>query len=420
MRRIVFFTLLFPLLVLLSHCEENPVDLAGNGMVTVTDTLYADSDSTFRRDSLVINTSLSTRLLIGARRDFECRPAFRFANLPDTASVINAFIQMQTVRTSAEGIGFDLPVTLHPINEVWNTDIDSVWGEGDEYRNNVDFTRTLAQTSIPFDTSGGNDVFNVELNTTGVDLVNDWIRFNQDTLQGSQDTGFFLDYDASSFAPGNTTLMEIRARQTGFTDGPSLVLQYVNTEDSTVIDTFLAVSDVFFIEGEFQPVADRLHTTTLRPWATTLDFSYDGLIAKYGQRFAVSSATLEMTIDWDNSYITPDLAPNLHIYPYSDTTGSIVINSAYLLSLSADVLMTSFSSDSAFVQVSSGGERQELARIYVQEKINNPDIMTGFHIDNVQKNSSITYFSFFPIDAADPAQRPRLIVRSLILPEDLL
>ena len=417
------FSFLIPALLmffLFSHCEENPVNLAGNGAATVTDTLYAYRDSTFRRDSVFVNTSLSSRLLMGARRDFQCRPALRFANLPDTATVINAFIRMNVLRTSAEGSGFDLPINVHPIKSVWNTDIDTVWGEGNEYRDNIDFTQTFAQGTASFDTSMGNTSVILELNSTAVSLVNEWILFTQDTSQGTQDTGFFLDYDSSSFSPGNSTLIEFQARETGSTEGPSLVLQYINELDSTVIDTFTAVSDVFFIEGEFQPVADRLHTTTLRPWATTLDFDYGPLQQKYGDRFAVSSATLEMTIDWDNTAFPPSLAPNLHLYPYSDTTGIIELNSAYVLSLTADVLLTSFGRDSAFVQVSSGGERQEFARIYIQEKINRPSLMTGFHIDHLQKNNSITYFSFFPIDAVDPAKRPRLILKSLILPEDLL
>lgn len=405
MMKVGLGTFLIVTLLWLWSCEENPVEFPLEQATLVQDTLYATMDTTFRVPR-IITTLASQRLLLGELAGFKFRIIMRFAGFPAAAATIDsAWIRFTTLEASGE-MPVEFTATGYPILQSWIADTSEVWKD---YNSNVDFSDPMGEMTV---TTGRNDTVFFHFNSSGMTRVNNWA----DTSSGVDNFGMALDFSAANF------VKEFQARNSSDNIGPFLFIQYRDSTDSVMVDSLLAISDAFLFEGDFQPIPGRNQVTTLRPRATLLRFNLDTLQQIYPEGIIVESVNLEMGIDWANTLFHQDFKANLEILPLTSslTDSNITVDSAFVGQETRLVDFSHFNSDSSLLQVSTGGDRQQLARFFVQSMLNNPDLYQGFYIDFKNANQFLSRFTFFRYNDSDPSKRPRLIIQSLKLPEERL
>ncbi len=398
-------TFLIVSLLWLWSCEENPVEFPLEQATLVQDTLYATFDTTYKVPR-VITTLASQRLLIGELSGFKFRIILRFAGFPTGATPIDsAWIRFTTLEASGD-MPTEFIATGYPILQSWVADTSEVW---QDYNSNVDFNDPLGEMTI---TTSKSDTVLFQFNSSGMTRINNWA----DTSSGVDNFGMALDFASANF------VKEFQARNSSSNIGPFLFIQYQDSTDSTMVDSILAISDAFLFEGDFPSIPGRNQVTTLRPRATLLKFNLDTLKQIYPEGIIIESANLEMNIDWSNTLINRDFNANLEILPLTSslTDTNISVDSAFVGQETRLVDFSHFNSDSSLLQVSTGGDRQQLARFFIQSMVNTPDLYEGFFIDFKNANQFLSQFTFFRYNESDPAKRPRLIIQSLRLPEERL
>lgn len=408
-------------LALLSNCEENPnpIALQDRNSEIISDTLYCKFDTTRALDK-VITTINSDRLLLGTQQNYNFRVIFRFsfAGLTDTLDVDSAWVRFVSLgpKSNKNSIGMEFTATGYLPLEDWLADTSKVW---ENYPANVDFSKPVGEmrvTNLPEDTT----LF--RFNKLGMDAVRRWAGAADSLFYYKiKNYGIVLDFTSATF------LKEFQGRSTTENKGIYLfIADTISTDsvvtDSVVIDSFQAVTDAFLIEGTFQPVPNRDHTATLTPWVTLLDFDLDTLKQIYQGGLIITSANLQLPVDWANTLTHSDFGPNLQLFPLTSslTDSGIVIDSTFLGIPSLIIDLNRYSEDSTYVQVTDGTERQEFAANYIQRKLNFPDVYKGFYIENKFQDQYLANFSFFKYNSPDPARRPRLIIQLLKLPDERL
>ena len=413
-RLLYFISLLLLLLAMpgLWSCEENPnpVELTDRNANIVTDTLFATYDTTFSRDK-TITTLAAERLLLGEAGGIKSRIILRFSQLPDSVTFDNAWIQLNR-RGVIGDFPSDFQATAYPIRETWLADTSQVWLPNPD--DNIDFSTAMGALNVTV----SDTIDTVTFNNFGIQRLNEWA----DTTNGIDNNGLVLNFDAVNF------VKEYQARSSVNTGGPQLFVQYKDTSDSTITDTLQALFDAFLVEGDFQPVPGRLHTTTLKsPMVSVIQFDVTSLSNKYPQGVIPVSADLELTIDQANTFYSTTLRPDLLIYPLASPIDSseLRFDSRFLdtqgnLNPLLSVNLSGFNSDSTILRVPGGNETQELAGNYVQEILNDPEIFSGLYIEDRSPSSVLRLMTFFRFNNSDVSQRPRLIISSIKLPEERL
>jgi hypothetical protein len=392
-------------------CEENPnpIALDDRNSQIVSDTLYARFDTTCALKK-TITTINSNRLSLGSLEGYNFRIIlkFSFTELPDTFQIDNAWMRFTTLQAVGE-MPTEFTATGYPPIEDWLADTSAVW---EDYAANVDFTKPLGDMEV---TTAGDDTVIFNFNDLGVQWVRLWA--GQDSSIKVENTGMFLDFTTANF------IKEFQARNSPTNEGVFLFVADSIEQDSVVVDSFLAITDAFLVEGQFQPLPDRDHATTLTPWVTLLDFNLDTLNQIYPEGFIVISANMQLPVDWENSFRHPDFGPNLQMLPLisdPEKPESIEIDSSFIGSAVLTIDFNQLNEDSTYIEVTEGVERQELGANYIQRKLNSPDVYSGYYIEHKSQDQYLTNFSFFKRNQTDSKQRPRLIIRSLRLPDERL
>lgn len=406
MNKLLLMTVFAALLIW--NCEENPVKLPLVSGSIVVDTLYATVD---RTDSIqkVLTSLDSPRLLLGSLSGYDFRIIMQFFNLPDTITIDSAYIKFVSLQASGGG---NLEGTLafttsgYRIINSWIADTSAVWKD---FRSNIDFSAPLGSMAVTAEDSGE---VRFEFNEFGVETVNNWL----DSLSGVPNNGLMLDFEDAAF------IKELRGRSFLSTlPGPFLFYTY-DTGDSTITDSIQVSSDAFLSQGDFQPVAGRLHTATITPWVTLLKFNLDTLVQLYPNGIIVESASLQLPVDKTNSLIHRGSDPAMQILPLTSPIDSpkISIDTTTIGVESRVIDLTLFSEDSSFVEVPATVERQQLAQNYVQRYINSTaeKPFQGFYVEFKTHIQYLANFAFFRHDHIDRRFRPRLIVVSLRLPDE--
>lgn len=396
--------------MLLTNCEDNPnpIALKDRDSQIVTDTLYAIQDTTYALHK-VITTLNSGRLLLGSQEDFNFRIILKFSllNKPDTLEIDNAWIRFITLEASGN-MPTEFTATGYPAVNSWIADTSKVW-EG--YPNNVDFRQPLGEMLV---TTERSDTAIFRFNNLGLQTLRAWA----DTSDSSNN-GMVIDYASANF------VKEFLARSATENKGVFLfIADSVQTDSGkiAVVDSFLAITDAFLIDGQFYPPPQRDYTSTLKPWVTLLEFNLDTLKQIYQSGIVIISANLQLPVDWDNTLIHRDFGPNLQLLPLTSALddSSVAIDSTFIGIQSVIVDLNHYSQDSTYVEITSGGERQEFAATYIQRKLNFPDVYKGLYIENKIQNQHLANFSFYKHNFADPKRRPRVIIQSLRFPDERL
>jgi hypothetical protein len=409
--------------VMLWQCDENPQPVALTERVgeIVVDTLYAIDDTlyTINRRISTLNTS---SIYLGSANGYTFRLIMRFSNFPDADSMK---IDTAWIRFPGKGIYVDkntTPVEFtasgYPIINEWSSDTVDVW---DDYESNVDFSSSIGNLTV---TTSQKDSIYFHFNEFGLQRLNAWV----DTVaSGIPNNGFALDFTSANFAK------EFQGRDAVAAAGPYLFFHYtfqkdttINGSDTTVTrettDSLLAIQDAYKFTGEFLPIAERLHITSLdTPWVTLLKFDLEVLKQRYPLGIIIENANLQLPVDWENTLLNENRGANLQLLPLASelSDSNVKINSSYLTSGLA-VSLTQFSDDSTYIETTEGTARQILARQYIQAQLNNPNFSEGFYIEDRTPSEHLSTSSYFRHNYQNPQRRPRLILTSVKLPEERL
>ncbi len=394
-------------------CEENPNEVAlddRNGEV-VTDTLYATADNTYRLPRK-ISTLVSSRILLGEYGGIKTRIIMRLANLRDSISIQKAWMEFPTAGITGNTQSAPFAATAYPIREFWLSDTVEVWQGNPD--NNVDFSTPLGSFTV---TPNRSDTLQLHFNAAGLQRLHEWA----DTSNGIDNNGFILHFENAAF------IKEFRARDDLNQTGPRLFYEYRNPSDTTVFrDSLLVLSDAYLRSGRFQTDnPQRLYITTLDSgYVSLLNFDLTPLVERYSNRVIVESANLELPVDWGESFVNRDFGPNLVMFPIVSPLDSSGIRVDSRFDFDQAVLVTAFSADSTYLQVpdentsTAGLERRQLAANFLQLLLNDPDAFTGFVIQSISLTDHLAKFAFYRSSIPDPNMRPRLIITSLLLPEE--
>lgn len=412
-----FWVILAAGLAMFWSCEENTLDSVasdgGTGQIVV-DTLYATFDSTYasaiRPSTLGVN-----QLQLGRRGGYKLRPILRFFGLPEEPiEVLSAYIAFDV--TGSNGTPSELTARAHPILNSWLTDTSSVWQDPES---NIDDNITLGEMQILFQ-DNSSDLAPTQLlvfNQTGLETMVAWA----DTTD-STNYGLVIDFDDADM----DYILKLQARsiQTPDTLGPALIYRYIaqSAPSDTLVDTLVAITDAFLVRNDFQPTPQRLHTT---PYANArvslLKFDFQELLTRYPNGIIIETANLQLPIDWANTIIDDSTGANLRLIAAdSISSDSIQIIATYATNINFTVDLRQISADNLYLEVPEGEERRQLALRYVQTLLNVPDAIDYFYIDDKQKDNYLSIFSFYTAAAPAPDSRPRIIVKSLRLPDERL
>jgi hypothetical protein len=369
--------------VILFSCSENPHQLTVNilnsetpGIIKDT-TLFAVEDTSYQVRTKV-NTQYSYRLLLGSAYNFEARPILRFTSyytVPDSAMVDSAKIQLFAAGSISSGTPTSFSSTLYPVLNVWTSNIDSVWSD---YLQNIDRNKPLGQSQIdPSDSSN----YIYTLNSDGIELVKVWA----DTATDPNDNfGVLVDFEQADF------IQYLYAINTGI--DPQLIISYHLPSDTAVYgDTLNGTYDAYIYQGTIPKIADRNYVSTLLVNHTLLKFELAGFLANQPNEFSLISANLQLPIDLNNSLIDP----------YYGLGNQATLKLESILddpTFEADstvnrfALITSWSSDSSYLEINADANRTKLAEM-IRQQLSQPSDTNGFVISFINSRDASSTFS---------------------------
>lgn len=416
------------LIILFSNCSEEPQTLSSdvlnpNILGTLKDTvLYAINDSSYLTGSQV-NTQLSTRLIVGSFKGIEARPIMRitdFSEIPDSATIIDAKIRLLQAGRSTSMGSTPFTVTIYPVLSAWTNNLDSVWSD---YQQNFDPTQPYGTFEIsPVDT---NDLV-VELNTDGIDKINEWLaRFWQDQATSADENyGMIVDFSSADFIQ---SYYSINADQDTVLD-PRLIASFTIPGDTTITtDTLLFNYDAYLYNGSLPQIPDRNYVSTLFPHSILIQFDVKSFLESQPRDFSLNSANLQLFIDKENSLVDNTFGTGTLVTLKLDKINSISVVADS--SLGRFIKTAKWSSDSTIIEVNSGEERKKLARNILQTQLIEIDSTQGLvisFIDEINNNviqNEKDFYSFLAFyTARDPnlALRPHLIITYWLPPDPRL
>jgi len=414
--QLAIVTFLLMSLSLILSCKEEPHKLTANiydnnlpGVVKDT-TLYAIQDTFYFKTSK-INTQFSLRLGLGSINGIEARPILRFTNfdvLPNIIQVDSAWIKIFGNGSQAGASTNPIASRLHPVRNVWVSNIDSVWSN---YSDNIDNTILLGQLDIAPDDSNN---YTYELTQEGIDLVNIWT----DTSTATEENyGFIIDFDNADF------IQYFSAINSGA--DPQLIVRYTVPDDTTVYrDTLSATFDAYLYQGDFSRIDDRNYVSSLIVHSTLLDFGLDDFLASIPEEavpdISILSANIELPVDLNNSLLDPTY--NLSNYVTLNLTSELSDPDVVVDSTSGFFAATrEWASDSSFIQIASDANRKTLASM-IRQQLFNQDQFKGFVISLIDNASDISnrignekeqfsYLALYTFRESDLKKRARLIIK---------
>lgn len=431
MKRIFLFIALGGLLTF--SCTEDPLQLELPASELVRDTLYATGDETVPIDQ-ILSTFNSSRLSIGSARGYTFKPIMVFSPFPatidpDSISLVSAFVKMDGL-TTREGTSLDsFQVTAYTMMSEWNTDTSRTFIN---YPNQVDFSRPLGTGFVPAGTETTLDEDSmqvvvergIEIPISDLTIIDEWIRA-QDTASTNTITnnGLVLEFNNAGF------IKEVQARDAALSIGPTLMYTYMQDGD-VITDTLLVNRDAYLANGDFVRDESRTQVSTINPWASLYTFDIDSLNRKYGGRVLVESANIQLTADLSQTFINDSTGTRLRFAPFIsplNLINKVEVDTAFtgFPFLSDRVIdLTDVGDENSgivTIQVPDGRERRDLAANFLRRELSSPtdtSAFTGFYLSSFSQSTTLQFYAFYRYDDPDPAKRPRLIIESLLLPEE--
>ncbi len=363
----VFFWLLFTLFI---ACSENPQQLTSipygtNIPGTVKDTTLVVVKDTTHFIRSKVNTQNAARLLLGSSHGLEARPALRFTNyleIPDSANIDSAKIKLFGSSSSGSLGNTPFTATLYPALAVWTSNMDSVWND---FNSNIDRTRPLGSALIePSDTLE----YTFTLNQDGIDQVNVWADSATDPLENF---GVLIDFQSADY------IQYFYAIASG--SDPVLIIQYSLPGDTTVYgDTLLANYDIYIYQGTVPKIENRNYVSSLLVNNTLLQFDLNHFLASQGSEIAILSASIEMPIDLEHSYLNSRFGIGTQVAMHLTSeleNGQVVVDSTNGLFAA----VAKWSSDSSYIEIDANVNQTRLAEM-IRKQMADSSQYRGFSV----------------------------------------
>ncbi len=394
--RLRIIGLIFLLIVGLSSCTENPVDLErplydSKILGALQDTiLYPLRDTTYVLGTRY-NTQFGTQLLLGKYNGLEARPIIRFTNLPQNAQFSQITVRFVTKGVMKNDTAQPFTVTAYPILNAWENNLDSVW---DDYTQNFDATRPFGEMEV---TTSGSDTLFMQLNDSALVQFTAWA--DSAALQENVNHGIILDFSEANF------LKAFQSINIG--NDPAILCTYQVRGDTTVQqDTISATFDAFLYRGEGPPVENDNMVSSLIAYVSLLQFDIKGFYQKYPDGVIFVSANLEIPFIQEKTQLDHSFGNTLRINRVLSEFDSshVKLDSSY----NASVNFTHLTEDSSYRQVRPGDDRRIFASSILQKELEDSQAQNTLAIVFGNLVNHYSFFSFHKRQVGNPAFLPRL------------
>jgi hypothetical protein len=395
--------------LLFNTCSDNPVILENNldnplveGEVRDT-VLYAMQDTSYIVSSK-INNQFSPYLAIGSYKGFVSRPILRFTtNFPDSAIFTKAVLRLKADGYISDGSPAPFTATLYEAKDAWSSNLDSVWND---YTMNMDLTRPLGTMEV---TPSQNDTLSLEFNQDALEILSFWA----DTSTFDDNGGVILDFSDANYIQYLTSInVELDVE---IVVEPLLIFDYHTKNDNTIkTDTVSATFDAYVYSLDIPAIPDRNYVSSQINFSTLLKFDLDGILKKYPKGVDVLSANLRLPVDKENSLTAYESSTNLQVQMLlSDINSqSVEVDSSFGRLMS----FNQWSLDSSFIEIISGDERKNFARLIIQSQLVDLNSSSALIIDYQNKNDKYAYIASYKKDNIDSESVPKLILTFRIPP----
>jgi len=371
-------------------CENNLSDegigyISGDTLGTLildsqADTMQINSNNFIK----YINTSISANMLVGKYSNYESKTLLRFTGISseyDSATVLSAKLNLRYNKTFYED---SLGVTSFNIYKL-NTYYDYTTLTYDAFNNSSIGSNILGTyTGTPTDTS----LISLTLDNQ---TVKDWLMYAYDTNYANKNYGIVLLSNANSstikaFCSPNYSLYS------EFTPSVTVVLM----ETSGTQDT-ITLSSSEFVSLNYVPQINSIpERIIMQNGIATKDIlKFD--LSKLPGKVIINQATLEMKIDWANSfYSKSSYAPTDTRLIYKLLTDTSTLTND-------GIIYYSFQPDSntylAYINIA------------VQKWNYGSSPNLGIVLSNIYEYTNLDRYVFYGTDYSDVSKRPRLKIR---------
>lgn len=253
-------------------------DPQDRGVVDSTGIENIDFAASFS-DTVTPSGVLSPSLLLGAFNNVETRILVRFGNFPDSVTITKAAIVFITNRViGSKDAKTTFPATVHRVTADWKEGTVT-----DENFQNAFDGSALATAEI---LSIVADTVRFNLNSEGVQLVNDWA----DTTDEVENFGVLIDFSASTF------VKDFFAR--GIAAGQPVLEIVVEKPDAPIDTMTVAVdADAFLTRRLFEPPPGPLYVDHLFTSQSVIKFDFSNI----PRESTVNRVTMTLRVDQERS-----------------------------------------------------------------------------------------------------------------------
>lgn len=381
--RIIFILLVFAF-PLFYGCENNIND---EGISYIS----SDTIGTFLLDSQIdtlnivssnfikyINTTSSSNMLVGKYSNYESKSLLKFKGLPtnyDTATVLSAKLKLRYNKTFYQDSLGITSFNIYKINKYYDYSTLTY----DKFYNEIGTDILGTYTGTPTDTSQ----ISITLDNQ---TVQDWFKYAHDTNYVNKNFGFVLLSNSNS----NT----IKAFYSSIYGNSNYIPSFtaVMTYPSGRQDT-LTFSSSDFISLNYVPQINTIPGRIILQNGVAVKDILRFDISKLPGKVIINQATLEMKIDWANTFYTKDNDTRLTLNMLTDTS-TLANDGVTYLSMQSD--------SNTYVLY---------FREAVQKWNNGVYPNLGILLKNIYDYSNLDRYVFYGPDYPDASKRPRIKIR---------
>lgn len=325
-----------------------------------------------------INTASSSNLFVGKTSNYESKSLLRFVGLPsnyDTTTVLSAKLNIRYNKTYyQDSLGLS-SFNIYRINKYY----DYTTLTYDKFYNEIGTNILGTYTGTPIDTSK----ISITLDNQ---TVGDWLKYAHDTNYVNKNYGIILLSNSSS-----TT---IKAFYSGIYGNTSFIpsITAVVLEPSGKQDT-LTFYNSEFVSLNYVPQINTIPGRIILQNGIAIKDILKFDISKLPGKVIINQATLEMKIDWANTFYTKGVDTRITLNMLTDTS-TLANDGVTYLAMQSD--------SNTYI-------------LYFKESVQkwnygvSPNL--GILLKNIYDYSNLDRYVFYGPDYPDVSKRPRIKIR---------
>ena len=322
-----------------------------------------------------INTTGSYNMLVGKYSNFESKSLLRFTKLPtfyDTTTVVSAKLNIRYNKTYYQDSLGITSFNIYSISKYYNFTTLTY----DLFYNEIGTNVVGTYSGTPNDTS----LISISLDNQ---TVGDWLKYAHDSNYANKNYGIILVPNASS-----TTIKGFYSSVTGFYP----YVKAVVLEPSGKYDT-LTFNNSESVSLNYVPQINAIPGRIILQNGIAIKDILKFDISKLPGRVIINQATLELKIDWANTFYTKDADKRVVLNVLTDTS-TLANDGVNYYSMQTD--------SNTFVLY---------FRESVQKWNNGAYPNLGVLLKNIYDYSNLDRYVFYGPDFPDASKRPRIKIR---------